>query len=1089
MRAGKWKYSQLSSSFGLLFAIILAWSAVVLGERLPVRSYTSEDGLSSSAIFDITRDARGFLWISTRDGLIRFDGYRFITYRFGNGDADPTIFSVLATRGGVYWIDLNRGTDYRFIPQVNATTIGPTGPPTTQDDPRLPLAAEPIIDTPLPHFEDRAGNLWASDATGLYLLRDVDGKLVSHHIPLNLPDNPEKAISFANFYDGEDSLWTGTNWGVVRRLHDGRIIHYKIRPDDKEDLVISLAEDRDGRVWISRFDGLFVMKPEPLSLLGGLDDFNTRKLVIKAGHLGSDGRPQLPEKAGEAVAFTSEDLLHINSNGAQEKSPARPMIYKLLRAFDGRIWISTSRGLVVFDGNELQRYTTDQGLYHANGIAEDNEGNIWIGGNGGLMRLNTKGLITFDSADGLTDPAVRSIFEDRNGELHIVGNGLALGHPTISRLANSTFVTIEPVLPEGTTTTWLSNIAFLDSHNELWMATQQKLYRYSRVDRIEDVSHKRPTASYSRRDGLSGDAIFRIFEDSRSDLWFSTRRAAETNTQRGLTRWTRATGSFHAFSEMEGFPPDVSPSAFAEDRSGALWLGLSEGGLVRYRDGRFTRFSEQEGVPDGTVTDLYLDRSGRLWLASSRGGLGRLDDPSAPLPSFKFFTVADGLASNNVRCITEDLFGNIYAGTVRGVNRLSPDTGRVRYYGIADGLAGDFVTVAHRDRQGAIWFGTYNGVSKLVPEPDHPSTEPPILIGGLRIAGVDYAVSPLGQSEIVGPELSANQNDLEIDYSSISVGAAAALRYQYKLEGADQDWSASTTQRSISYASLSPGAYRFLVRAVGIDGTTSAKPATISFRILRPVWQRWWFVTIAALFVVGATSLLYKYRVNRLLEVERVRTRIATDLHDDIGASLSRMAILSEVVKQQNDGRNDRSARMLTDISDSARSLVDSMSDIVWSIDPRRDDLQSVVRRVRQFAADILETQGIKWDLLIAADLQHVKLQPEERRHLFLIFKEALTNIARHAGCASVLVRVTVIGHQLRAEINDDGKGFVVFPTSAPGANGRGGHGLENMQARAAQLGGRLEIDSTAGVGTRLTLTMPLAEQHGMNMLFSRLRR
>jgi len=225
------------------------------------------------------------------------------------------------------------------------------------------------------------------------------------------------------------------------------------------------------------------------------------------------------------------------------------------------------------------------------------------------------------------------------------------------------------------------------------------------------------------------------------------------------------------------------------------------------------------------------------------------------------------------------------------------------------------------------------------------------------------------------------------------------------------------------------------------------------------------------------------------LEVERVRTRIATDLHDDIGASLSRMAILSEVVKLQNDGRNERSARMLTDISDSARSLVDSMSDIVWSIDPRRDDLQSVVRRVRQFAADILETQGIKWELLIAADLQQVKLQPEERRHLFLIFKEALTNIARHAGCTSVLVRLTVVGHQLRAEINDDGKGFVAIPRSEPGANGRGGHGVENMRARAAQLRGRLKIDSTVGVGTRLTLTMPLAEQHGMNMLFARWRR
>ncbi|HTF38785.1 MAG TPA: ATP-binding protein, partial [Blastocatellia bacterium] len=439
--------------------------------------------------------------------------------------------------------------------------------------------------------------------------------------------------------------------------------------------------------------------------------------------------------------------------------------------------------------------------------------------------------------------------------------------------------------------------------------------------------------------------------------------------------------------------------------------------------------------------------------------------------------------------VTEDQQGRMYIGTSQGVDRLDPTSGHIRHYTVADGLASNFVNVAYRDRQGALWFGTLQGLSRLLPEPDVTPKAPPILISGLRIAGENYDVSPLGQADVVGPELSANQNDLQIDFSSISVGAAASLRYQYKLEGGARDWSASTAQRSITYARLSPGAYRFLVRAVGADGTNSLTPATVSFTILRPIWQRWWFVTIAVLFAVGGAATLYKYRVNRLLELERVRTRIATDLHDDIGASLSRMAILSEVVKLQSDGHNEHSTRMLTDISDSARSLVDSMSDIVWSIDPRRDDLQSVVRRVRQFAADVLEAQGIKCDLWVAPELEQVKLKPEQRRHLFLIFKEALANIARHARCTSVLLRLTIAGHQLRAEISDDGSGFVAIPTSERVSNGRGGHGVENMRARAVQLGGRLEINSTPGAGTRLTLTMPLAEQHGMNMLFSRLRK
>jgi signal transduction histidine kinase len=201
------------------------------------------------------------------------------------------------------------------------------------------------------------------------------------------------------------------------------------------------------------------------------------------------------------------------------------------------------------------------------------------------------------------------------------------------------------------------------------------------------------------------------------------------------------------------------------------------------------------------------------------------------------------------------------------------------------------------------------------------------------------------------------------------------------------------------------------------------------------------------------------------------------------------MAILSEVVKQHSGVTHRESIERLTDIADTARSLVDTMSDIVWSIDPRRDDVQSVVLRVRQFAADVLDSRGIKWNLHNTPELDCVKLSPEQRRHLFLIFKEALTNIARHADCANVSLDITVGGDQLRAEIRDDGGGLASHIDKEPSYGGRGGHGLENMRTRAAQIGGNLEVSSTPGSGTQITLTMPLDGRHGMNMLFSRLRK
>lgn len=224
-----------------------------------------------------------------------------------------------------------------------------------------------------------------------------------------------------------------------------------------------------------------------------------------------------------------------------------------------------------------------------------------------------------------------------------------------------------------------------------------------------------------------------------------------------------------------------------------------------------------------------------------------------------------------------------------------------------------------------------------------------------------------------------------------------------------------------------------------------------------------------------AEEELRREREARLVALERVRTRIATDLHDDIGASLSRMAIMSEVAKRRLAPDDGAPIRMLDEIADSARALLDSMSDIVWAVDPRRDDLRSVVQRIRQFASDVLEGRGIRWDFRVPADVEELKLGPDERRHLFLIFKEAINNIARHAAeVTSATLSIYMSGDQLVGEIRDDGRGFALSSMGQAEVKSRGGHGLPNMQARAVQLGGSLKIESQPGAGTSLTLKFPL---------------
>jgi signal transduction histidine kinase len=318
-----------------------------------------------------------------------------------------------------------------------------------------------------------------------------------------------------------------------------------------------------------------------------------------------------------------------------------------------------------------------------------------------------------------------------------------------------------------------------------------------------------------------------------------------------------------------------------------------------------------------------------------------------------------------------------------------------------------------------------------------------------------------------GLEFGPNQNHIQIDFFALSFRMAENLRYQFKLEGADIDWNAPTDQRSVTYASLSPGTYHFMVRAISADGTASLTPATVSFTILRPIWQRWWFLSLAGLFLIAGAYVMHKYRVNRLLELERVRTRIATDLHDDIGASLSQIAILSEVVRQKV-GRDDAAVtEPLSQITTSSSELMGTMSDIVWAIDPHKDRLADLTQRMRRFASDVLTARNIDFEFHAPDAQRNLNLGADVRRQIFLVCKESINNIVRHSVCSRATIDFRVNRDWLTLVISDNGQGFDTARESD-------GHGLVSMRQRAKEMGGTLEITSQSGEGTTVTLKMPI---------------
>ncbi len=713
-------------------------------------------------------------------------------------------------------------------------------------------------------------------------------------------------------------------------------------------------------------------------------------------------------------------------------------------------------------------------------LAEDASGNVWFGTeSSGARKIARNGFTIFTAKDGLKTNRVDSIAVDVDGGIYVLSTFKAISHFT-----GQDFETLEP--PQMIQPNWgLGQVSFRDSHGEWWIEGVDGLQRYPKTARFEDLAHTRPIKTYTTRDGLFTNGVFRLFEDSRGDIWVSVLG----DTDDTLLRWERVTEKFDRYTTADGLPLRNAPTAFCEDHAGNIWIGYYGGGLVRFHNGKFDAFDKNDGLPPGFISNIFADGAGRVWVATNANGVVRIDDPGLEeKPHLTALTTRDGLSSDQAKCVTEDNFGRIYIASGRGVNRLDPATGRIKLFTRADGLPENLVSECRRDSSGTLWFGTLVGLARYVPTPDERTAPPPVLIAGVRANGGSVRkFSELGETSVERLDLSSDQRQIEIDFLALGFSTGETLRYQYRL--GDAEWSEPSTQRTVNLA-LSPGSYHFLVRAMTADGVLSETPASVSFAIARPVWQRWWFIALITIAFAGIVYIAYSYRLKRLLELEKVRTRIATDLHDDIGASLSKISILSEVVHQRVApvASSDEVIRPLEEIAGTSRDLVDSMSDIVWAINPERDSLHDLLQRMRSLASEMTEfadiglryTSSVDTDVPVGADL---------RREIYLIFKETINNLVKHSGCEMATVDIIRAANELVVTVADDGDGFDISENGDASRYSKGGNGLPNMRRRAANLGGSYEISSIKGTGTTTVLRAPLTSRIRKFSLRSFIRR
>ena len=348
-------------------------------------------------------------------------------------------------------------------------------------------------------------------------------------------------------------------------------------------------------------------------------------------------------------------------------------------------------------------------------------------------------------------------------------------------------------------------------------------------------------------------------------------------------------------------------------------------------------------------------------------------------------------------------------------------------------------------------------------------------ITGLRVGRDRYPVSQVGETQIARGDLQPSQNQFQVGFVGFNDEPEESLRYTYKLEGGDSDWQGPGRDHEANNPGLGPGHCRFLVKAVNSEGQESATPAEVDFVILPPVWSRWWFQTLALASLAGLVFAAHRYRVAQAVRIERMRTTIGTDLHDDIGASLSQIAILSEVARSDarlgQSAPNERLERVAAAL---ARELVDSMSDVVWSIRAQPEGVDSLIRRMREFANDLLESQAIAFELRAPGPDTHIQLGLEDRRQLLPIFKECLHNAVRHSGCTAVEAELVVEGREILLRIRDNGHGLS-NTGGVPRSNG--GTGIPSMRRRAESLGGSMQW--TSGLAGGCTVEVRLPMRHG----------
>ena len=1001
----------------VVFACALSADAICHAAPRAYRfdQWNTERGLPQNTVLSIVQSRDGYLWIGTRFGFARFDGVRFTTFSLANTPDMPceNCYAMAEDNEGSLWIGTNEGLVRRKNSRFELFT---------KEDGLSSKSVRRIQQGP-------SGTLWVG--TGRGLGRFVNGTFTNLvHAVGDIKDRAEILEDRSGYlwYSTQDALfkWPFQNGKPERVLH---------RDNYGGDRVRFLLQDSKDRIWFGNAGGLFCWSSNKLEHF--IPDI-TAELGTRS--------PTLVQVAFE----TGPDELWVT---VSEKN--------ILHRFrDGRFEL--------FDGPE------DKPIEWVTTGLRDREGTIWIGTRfSGLIAVQPVIGTALCARDGLGEDNVLSVCEGRDGCLWV---GTSEG--IVSRVRGNQ---IEPFAIPGAAG-WDVLSVLEDSAGDVWAGTR-KGNKHRSLWRLRDGTFE----CVNEQVGLVSECIGAIYQDRSGTLWFGT-----SDGLFGLKGDERI-----RFTTTNGLAEN-SVRGILEDRTGGLWIGTYGGGVNILRDGKFTTYTTKDGLANNVAWLVYEDVEGTIWIGTETG-LTRYRDG-------KLFSLTrkHGLYDDTINWILEDDLGNMWISCNRGISRTSRKElndvadGRAKTvkhisYGVADGMLssetnGENQPAGCKTRDGLLWFPTIEGLVSIDPRRAQDNSVPPsvvieqvtvddeVMIGnGLT---VPKNVQPSGPKDFtLAPR---RGRVMQIQYTANSFVAPDKVRFKYKLEGHDPDWRDAGSDRVAYYTNLKPGDYKFQVIAANNHDHWNMEGASFAFSLAPYYTQTTTFWVLVMMASVGAGIGLHLKRMQYVRKlktaeqfqaVEVERKRIAKDMHDDLGSSLTRISLMTELATRNARGPEDFRAQ-LQKIGEATRGMFYSLDEIIWATNPQNDDLESLVSFIGKYGEEFLRLADIACRLNLPAALPALPVSATVRHNLLLVVKEALNNIVRHSGAGEVWIEARWTAPLLEITIRDNGRGL-------PAGNGHaadGADGLLNMRHRVQASGGDIIVETAPSSGTLVRMVIPVSQ-------------